>query len=161
MRSEIQSTTLDTAPAYWFLNALHILLANSESEGGSYSLIHLTAPPGFITPYHVHHTEDEALYVLDGELTAICDGKKIVLQAGAYLFLPREVPHGFRCSSEETAHVLVHAMPGGRVGFVAMMLEMSIPVERHALPQPTPPDLQKLKALCDKNKIDVLGPLPD
>jgi quercetin dioxygenase-like cupin family protein len=161
LSEKIQPTTLDDAPAYWFLNALHILLARNESEGGAYSLIHFTGSPGFTTPYHVHHTEDEAFYVLDGKLTVIVDGKKMVLGANAYLFLPRGVPHGFRCSGEKDSHVLTHVMPGGKVGFVGMMLDMATPVRGHVLPQPTPPDLPKLKALCEKHKIDILGPLPE
>ena len=88
-------TTLQDAPAYWFLGALHVLVADNQSEAGSYSLIHLTAPPDFATPYHLHHTEDEAFYVLDGEITAVCGGKKTILGAGGYIFVPRGIPHGF------------------------------------------------------------------
>jgi quercetin dioxygenase-like cupin family protein len=162
MPSELmQTTTLDTAPAYSFLNALHILLAKSETNGDAYSLIHLTAPPGFTTPYHLHHEEDEAFYVLEGEITAICDGKKTVLGAGGYIFLPRGVPHGFRSSSAKDSRILIHAIPGGPVGFVGMMLEMSVPVKNHVLPPPTAPDLQRLQALCKKNGIEILGPLPE
>ena len=34
-------------------------------------------PPGFASPYHVHHRENEAFYVVEGELAVICDGKWI------------------------------------------------------------------------------------
>jgi quercetin dioxygenase-like cupin family protein len=162
MPSELlQTTSLDDAPAYWFLNNLHIVLAKSESTGGAYSLIHLTASPGFETPYHLHHAEDEAFYVLEGEFTFIGDGKKTVLAAGGYIFLPRGVPHGLRCTSKKTSRVLTHVMPGGEIGFVGMMLEMAVPATQRALIKPTPPDLQRLAALCEKNKIDILGPLPE
>jgi quercetin dioxygenase-like cupin family protein len=157
----LQATTLDDAPAYWFLNNLHILLAKSESTGGAYSLIHLSASPGFETPYHLHHTEDEAFYVLDGEFTFICDGKKTVLGAGGYIFLPRAVPHGLRCSSEKDSRVLTHVMPGTEIGFVGMMLEMALPATERVLREPTPPDFKRLTAICEKNKIDILGPLPE
>jgi quercetin dioxygenase-like cupin family protein len=161
MRSELLSVNLDTAPAYWFLNALHLLLAHNESEHGAFSLIHLTAPPGFETPYHLHHTEDEAFYVLEGELTVIRDGETIVTGTGSYLFLPRGVPHGFRSNSDKDSRVLIHAIPGGEVGFVAMMLEMAVPIhDRHKLPKATPPDLKTLDKLCEQNKISILGPLP-
>jgi quercetin dioxygenase-like cupin family protein len=155
------ATTLDDAPAYWFLNTLHILLASSESTGGAYSLIHLTATPGFASPYHLHHTEDEAFYVLDGEFTFFCDGKKMVVGSGGYIFLPRGVPHGLRCSSEKDSHVLIHVIPGADVGFVGMMLEMAVPARERVLREPVTPDLQALKILCEKNKIDILGPLPE
>jgi quercetin dioxygenase-like cupin family protein len=154
-----QITTLDNAPAYWFLNSLHILLAKSESTGGAYSLVHFTAPQGFASPYHLHHTEDEAFYVLDGEVAFICDGKKTVLGAGGSIFLPRGIPHGLR--SEKDSRLLIHVMPGGRVGFMGMMLEMAVPATERVLTHAEPPDLQRLKALCEKNKIDILGPLPE
>ena len=84
----LHATNLDDAPALWFLNTLHIILAKSESTGGAYSLFHLTATPGFATPYHLHHAEDEAFYVLDGEFTFFSEDKKIVLGPGGYIFLP-------------------------------------------------------------------------
>jgi quercetin dioxygenase-like cupin family protein len=157
----LQATTLDHAPAYWFLNTLHILLAKSQSTGSAYSLIHLTATPGFVTPYHLHHMEDEAFYVLDGEFTFICDGEKTVLGSGGYIFLPRGVPHGLRCSSEKDSLLLIHVIPGADVGFVGMMLEMAVPATERVLRNPTTPDLQRLEAVCKKNKIDILGPLPE
>jgi quercetin dioxygenase-like cupin family protein len=157
----LQATSLDDAPAYWFLNTLHILLADSQSTGGAYSLIHLTATPGFATPYHLHHAEDEAFYVLDGEFTFFCGEEKMVLGSGGYIFLPRGVPHGLRCSGENDSRVLIHVMPGGDVGFVGMMLEMAVPATERVSREPVAPDLQRLKTLCEKNKIDVLGPLPE
>jgi quercetin dioxygenase-like cupin family protein len=162
MLSELMhTTTLDDAPAYWFLNNLHILLANNESTGGAYSLVHLTASPGFETPYHLHHSEDESFYVLEGEFTFICDGKKTLLGAGGYIFLPRVIPHGLRSSSERDGRLLVHVLPGAEVGFMGMMLEMALPARERVLREPTPPDFQRLMAVCEKNKIDILGPLPE
>jgi quercetin dioxygenase-like cupin family protein len=159
--AELLSVNLDNAPAYWFLNALHLLLANNDSGDGAYSLIHLTAPPGFETPYHLHHGEDEAFYVLEGELTVIRDGEKIVAGEGSYVYLPRGVPHGFRSSSDKDSRVLIHSIPGGKVGFVGMMLELAVPIhDRDKLPEATPPDLKKLNAVCEQNNISILGPLP-
>ncbi len=153
------TTTLDTAPAYWFINGLNILLATSESTGGAYSLTHHKAHPGHATPYHLHHAEDEAFYVLEGEFTFICDGQKTVLGPGGYIFLPRGLPHGFRCTGEKDSSVLVLAMPG--TGFTGMMLEMAVPAKERVLPEPTPPDVVRLKQLCEKYGIDILGPLPE
>jgi quercetin dioxygenase-like cupin family protein len=161
MLSEFVSENLDNAPAFWFLNALHILLAANLTEDGAYSLIHLTASPGFETPYHLHQTEDEAFYVLDGELIVIHDGKKIVAGPGSYIFLERGVPHGFRNSGDQESRLLIHTIPGGKVGFVGMMLEMAVPLrDRDKLPEATPPDLKRLSELCEQNKIRILGPLP-
>jgi quercetin dioxygenase-like cupin family protein len=161
MSAKFASINLANAPAYWFLNALHLLLADNESEDGAYSLIHLTAPPGLETPYHLHQAEDEAFYVLEGELTVIRDGEKIVAGPGSYIFLPRGVPHGFRNTGDRDSRVLIHVIPGGEVGFVGMMLEMATPIhDRQNLPAAAPPDLKRLGSLCEQNNISVLGPLP-
>ena len=114
--------------------------------------------PGHATPYHVHHVEDEAFYVIDGEFTFIADGKATVLGPGGYIFLPRGIPHGIRCSGTSPSTMLIFAMPGN--GFVGMMTEMAEPAKELTLPEPTAPDLAKLKALCEKYQIDILGPLP-
>jgi hypothetical protein len=42
-----------------------------------------------------------------------------------------------------------------------MMLEMAVPARERVLREPATPDLQILKTLCEKNKIDILGPLPE
>jgi quercetin dioxygenase-like cupin family protein len=145
--------------AYWFLNNLCIVKATTESTGGAYSMVYQLAAPGHATPYHLHHVEDEAFYVLDGEYTFICDGVKTVLGAGGYIFLPRGIPHGIRVSSATPATMLILAMPGS--GFLGMMEEMAVPALERVLPQPTKPDLEKLAQLCKKYQIDVLGPLPE
>lgn len=122
-------------------------------------MIYQVAPPGHATPYHRHHVEDEAFYVLEGEYTFVCDGVKTVVGPGGYIFLPRGIPHGIRVSSAVPATMLILAMPGN--GFVGMMEEMARPALKRVLPQATPPDLEKLARLCKKYQIDVLGALPE
>src|SRR6202020_3344813 len=84
------SVTASEGPAFWFLNTLCVVKATTESTGGAFSMTYQIAPPGHATPYHLHHVEDEAFYVLDGEYTFICDGVRTVLGAGGYIFLPEE-----------------------------------------------------------------------
>ncbi len=122
-------------------------------------MVYDISPPGHATPYHLHHVEDEAFYILEGEFTFICDGVKTVLAPGGYIFLPRGIPHGIRVSSSVPAKKLVLAMPG--TGFIGMMQEMAEPARERVLPEPTKPDMEKLVRLCAKYQIDILGPLPD
>jgi quercetin dioxygenase-like cupin family protein len=154
----LRSVTETEGPAYWFLNSLNIVKATTESTGGAYSLLHHTAPPGHETPFHLHHTEDEAFYVLEGEFTFVGDGKKTILGPGGYIFLPRGIPHGIRCTGSAPSKMLILAMPG--TGFLGMMLEMAEPAKERVLPPVTAPDVEKLMRLCAKYKIDILGPLP-
>ena len=154
-----QSLAEIEGPAFWFLNNLCIVKATTESTGGAFSMVYQMAPPGSATPYHLHHVEDEAFYILDGEFTFICDGVKTIVGPGGYIFLPRGIPHGIRVSSSVPATMLIFAMPGS--GFVGMMQEMARPATERVLPEPTQPDIEKLTRLCAKYQIDILGPLPD
>src|SRR6059036_3666843 len=82
--------------AFWFLGALTFVKATGETTNGAFGLIEQLIPPGFASPYHVHHAEDEAFWVLEGDLTFVCSGQKSKAGPGGYIFGPREIPHGFR-----------------------------------------------------------------
>jgi quercetin dioxygenase-like cupin family protein len=153
-----RSVTASEGPAFWFLDNLCVVKATTESTGGAFSMTYQISPPGHATPYHLHHVEDEAFYVLDGEFDFICDGVKTVVGSGGYIFLPRGIPHGIRVSSSVPATMLILATPGS--GFVGMMEEMAEPAAERVLPEPKQPDFEKLTRLCAKYQIDILGPLP-
>jgi mannose-6-phosphate isomerase-like protein (cupin superfamily) len=52
----------------WVADELMTLKATGEDTGGAYSLTDSVVPPGGGPPPHVHHREDEAFWVLEGEL---------------------------------------------------------------------------------------------
>src|SRR5437667_10307616 len=62
-------------PAFWFLGALTLVKSTGESTNGAFGLIEQLIPAGFASPYHIHHLEDEAFYVLEGEVMFVRDGK--------------------------------------------------------------------------------------
>ena len=55
-------------PMVWWQGALMTLKAHRGSTGGALGLVEARFPAAFGPPLHIHHREDEALYVLDGEL---------------------------------------------------------------------------------------------
>jgi len=145
-----QVSTAEEAPIY-FLGLPTILRATAQSTNGAFGLVEQVMPPGFESPYHTHHLEDEAFYVLDGTMAFVCDGNWTVASAGAYVFGPRKLPHGFKVLGDTPARMLLLCTPGGFADFVVDMSE----------PTPQPPDMQKLAALAPKYGVDILGPLPD
>jgi hypothetical protein len=56
------------APAYWSQDILWTVLASSEQTGGSYSLMEELCSKHSGPPPHTHE-QDEALYILEGEIT--------------------------------------------------------------------------------------------
>ena len=141
-----------------FLGLPTLMRSTGQSTNGAFGLMeHWMMPPGFASPYHTHHLEDEAFYVLEGEIAFVCDGKWIKGGPGAYVFGPREIPHGFKVVGNTPARMLLLCSPAG---FERFVLELSEPPTDPALP-PTPPDMNKLIALAAKYQVDIHGPLPE
>ena len=60
---------------------------------------------------HVHPTEDEMFYVLQGALTFICGGQTFDVEDGGFVFLPRGIPHDYRILSDGPVRLLVVTAP--------------------------------------------------
>jgi hypothetical protein len=106
----------------------------------------------------VHRAEDETFYVLEGEIEFHSEGKRFVGRAGACVFLPRDVPHGFRVVGSAPCRCLILVTPGGFEGFVAGLAQ---PMAEATIPAPTEPDMPKLMMLAQQFGIEILGPLPE
>ena len=65
---------------------------------------------------HIQTREEEAFYVLEGEVVFRAAGERIVAQTGAYLNIPRDVPHYFKNESDATARMLIFFAPAGLRG---------------------------------------------
>ena len=143
----------DEGSAVWFLGCPTRVKATGAQTGGAFGLIEQELPPRFASPYHVHHREDETFYVLEGNLTFIC-GRRWTVGPGAYLFLPRNIPHGFKVEETGPAKILILVTPAG---FEQFVLEMCAPASASA----GPPDMQKLLAVAAQYGVDILGPLPE
>src|SRR5688500_19633671 len=88
--------------AYWVVGDLYTILASGEDTGGAYALIHAVVPPGGGPPPHTHSREDEAFYVLEGELAFHADGREFAATPGAWVTLARGSLHSFRNTGTTT-----------------------------------------------------------
>ena len=61
----------------WFFGAPARVIATAEQTGGAFGLIEQVIPAGSKSPWHVHHAEDEAFYVVDGQMTFLCGDQKV------------------------------------------------------------------------------------
>ena len=52
-------------------------------------------PPGTFVPPHVHPTQDELIYVLEGVLDLELGGARTQARAGDLVRMPRGVPHAY------------------------------------------------------------------
>jgi quercetin dioxygenase-like cupin family protein len=140
-----------TDDLFYFLGTPTSLRATAATTNGAFGLVEGQLPPGFESPYHVHTNEDEAFYVVEGEMAFIVDGKWMVAGPGTYAFGPRNLPHGFKVVGETPARLLLLCSPGGFEGFVNELRQ----------PEPAPPDMGVLAATAARYGIEILGPLPE
>jgi quercetin dioxygenase-like cupin family protein len=68
----------------------------SGQTGGNISVFEETVPIGAGTPLHIHHTSDEVIHLLTGELTIKLGTQRSTLNAGTWVFIPRGTTHGWR-----------------------------------------------------------------
>jgi mannose-6-phosphate isomerase-like protein (cupin superfamily) len=69
--------------------------------------------PGRELEAHVHDCEDDAFYILQGELTFVVGGDEVSAPAGTFVLIPPGVEHGFRNPTEQPVRILnIHAPAG-------------------------------------------------
>lgn len=149
---------LEDSSSFWFINSLVTFVADAAATGQSFCIYRQVAPSGFATPYHTHDAYGEGFYVLAGEVTFFCDGKKTVLVEGGFVYLPGSSPHGFRVSGSGPATMMIVSPPEST--FSAFVREMGEPATLLELPVPSQPDFARLGALSAKYGSRTLGPLP-
>ena len=131
----------DEGEAIWFLGGLLTVKASGAATGGALAVLESIGRPGSATPRHVHWTEDEAFYVLDGALRGYSGDQEWRAGPGAFVWLPRGVPHGFTNEGDQPVRKLILTAPAGFERFVA---EVGAPAQARVFPPPAPPDAEKL-----------------
>ena len=108
----------------WIPEQLTRVLLSAQDTQGRFALLEQIAPYGAASPCHVHHKEDELIYVLDGTLTVYLDGLRRTLRGGTAVMLPRRREHAFVVESAE-ARLLTVFSPAG---FERLIVEAAEPV---------------------------------
>src|SRR5215470_13245019 len=121
---------------YYFDVALGSILLSGEDTGGAYCLLDMRVAPGKGVPRHTHTREDEALFVLSGELEATVGDELFTLRAGETLIAPRNIPHRLRNSGIVPNHYLIMFSPAG---FEEFLKATSVPAPDDAVAPTQPP----------------------
>jgi quercetin dioxygenase-like cupin family protein len=137
----------DEGEGIWFIGSFMRFKATAESTGGAFTLIDEIAGPGRQSPPHIHHSEDETFWIIEGEVTFTCGDEVHVAGPGSFVFLPRDIQHNFRVTSDIPARMLLWISPAGLEGFFK---EMGEPGSIDEAPAQSAPDIQKLLALGTK-----------
>lgn len=101
----------------WLNGDVYTVKVSGAESRGAMTMIEASVPPGGGPPPHTHDTEDEAFYVLDGELEILAAERTYTARGGDFVFIPRGTVHAFRNTGTHHARQLLIFTPGGYEGF--------------------------------------------
>jgi quercetin dioxygenase-like cupin family protein len=134
------------------LGVTHIYKATGAETAGSFSLWEDVVPPGAGAPPHTHAREDEAFYVLSGEIQVEFEGEsgRHRVGPGGFFFGPRHRRHAYRNVGDRSARVLVLCTPS--CGLDQMFAELA------AATAAGMPEFGKLVAIAGKYGVTIEPP---
>ena len=155
----MQTTTMvrgtDEGEATWFFNALMTTKASTAETAGAYSLTEHLVTAASNPPMHVQLDEDEAFYILDGEVEFVVDGQVTLATPGTFAFVARGAAHLFRVLTP-TARMLVICSGKPADNLEDFFLGMGEPATERVLPPPAAPDEERLLALAARTGIELV-----
>jgi len=108
---------------------------------------HATFPAGTFVPPHIHPTQDEFIYMLEGELALVMDGREMKAGPGDLVKMPMGIPHGIFNKSGETVKCLFWVSPTRRLYDLFWAI--------HSMTEQNPAEVVALSA---RHEVDFLPP---
>ncbi len=108
----------EDAEALWELGILAVVKGDSDRTANTFCMVEFVQGVGFATPLHVHHTQDEIFYVLEGTMHGVCDDVEWFAHKGAFVWLPKGSIHGWAVFGDAQVRSLAMTLPGGFDKFV-------------------------------------------
>lgn len=135
----------DDGESLWCVGSLSTIKVAGPETCGAYAMLEDFAPHGSGAPPHQHDLDDEAFYILEGEVTFVI-GDDIPRRAtpGSFIFIPGGVTHAFEVNSP-TARYLIITTPRHMQFYRAI----ADPALGRMLPPDVPQDWARIGAACD------------
>jgi mannose-6-phosphate isomerase-like protein (cupin superfamily) len=133
-------------------------LLSGEQTAGQFCLFENKSDGNTRTPIHVHARDDETVYIIEGELTAVIDGRPRHLGAGESIFLPRGTPHQLMNMSGNPCRYILIGTPALFERFVE---EGGHELQRdEVVGPPTPSEIERLREAAPRFGITLLPDWP-
>ncbi|MEE1788802.1 quercetin 2,3-dioxygenase [Streptomyces sp. SP17BM10] len=134
-------------PSVWLNGDVYTVKVDTAQSGGTITLLEASVPPGGGPPAHDHRNEDEAFYLLEGELEFFADGQTYDVRAGDFVFVPKGTVHRFRNKGLHAAKQLLIFTPSG---FEEFFLQAGVDARPgEPIPVFDPADNPRAKAIAE------------
>lgn len=128
-------------------NILDVKISGKDTNGDLAVFEQTSLSQGRGTPLHVHSSQDEIFYIVEGAYYFQVGNKKYHMEVGDSIFLPRKVPHAWTQKSEK-GRMIVTLQPAGK-------LEVFF-VQVAALDHE--PSAKEIAKLFADNEMKIVGP---
>ena len=136
----------------WMGEPTLLKITGTQTEN-RYAMAEIITTPDGLVPLHVHHREDEAFYVLDGEVTFTIGDDTFDTGPGGFAFGPRDIPHRYTVQTP-VARMLMVFSPAGFEGFIRETSERTDSLETVVLDDI---DLDQIVTAAERYGAEVLG----
>jgi quercetin dioxygenase-like cupin family protein len=119
-----------------------------HETGESIMMFEETLPAGTASLFHLHHDSDEVAWVLAGEITFRIGDEVTAGGPGTCAFMPRDIPHAWKNTGDETGRVLFLYTPAQAGGYI------------EALSDHRPANDGEREQLLQRHRWQVIGPNP-
>lgn len=121
--------------------------AVSEQTGGCFDFFEDISAPKAGPPEHVHHQNDESLYILEGDFLIKIGDHLFEATPGTFCCIPRGIPHTWQNVGTQPGKMLTIFTPGGMEGFFQALSQVSSLL-----------DMAQVLPIAQKYSSEVVGP---
>ena len=133
---------------------------SARDTGGALCVFEFTGDGG--GPPHLHHEQDEWIYVLDGECHFVIGDQHLRLAAGESIFIPRKTAHAWCGAGGKPAKIINVYQPAGQIEAFFRAVSNAVPdlptKEDVVNNSYTEQHVTLLRQLFSTHGMDLLGP---
>ena len=141
----------------WVVGDRYTIKCSGNDTSGAFAMMEAIVPPGHGSPPHIHSREDEAFYVLEGELLFHADGSSFTAASGVWVTLAKGSLHYFKNTGSTPSRMLILVTPSGLENFFLEVGREAIEGEIEPV-TPTPEDIQRLIETAPKYGLEIRLP---
>jgi quercetin dioxygenase-like cupin family protein len=113
-------------------------------------MLDFSVAPGAGPEPHIHHTHDEAFYVIDGQMSVQLGSEVVIADAGTFVLVPKGTIHAHSNPGQQPNRVIALFSPGTMDGFIAPLMEL-----RRAGYSEDSPEIESLRQRFDTESVDT------
>jgi len=127
-------------------SSLAFKVSTSDTAGNLFIIEHRNLTPASGPALHMHLSQEEWFYVMEGEVLFQVGGQRLHLRAGESVLAPRLVPHTFSATGSP-AHLLIAFTPAAKM-------------EQYFIDAAATPALAATEAFMNRYEMQWIGPSP-